>query len=1593
MRRRTASLLLCLTLMLGMLPLYPARGQAAGPGAIEPQLLAGYYHSVALASDGKVWNWGGNEFGGLGNGSTTNRSAPVAPTGMTDVKMIAAGVRNTFAVKNDGTLWAWGSNVNGQLGDGTTTDRLKPVLIGGIGGVKSISGGIGYHTLAVKEDGTVWAWGLNSSGELGDGTTTQRETPIQVPGLTGVKAVSAGGYHSLALKEDGTVWAWGNADEGEMGNGTEIDAQLTPVQVQGLTDVVAISAGNYHNFAIKSDGTLWGWGDNNNGRLGDGTGQKRKTPVQITALGNNVAAVSAGGFHSLALTKDGTVWAWGFNGQSQLGIGNTTSQSLPQQVPGLSGVTRIAAGAYHSLAMTSEGMVWGWGYNGYGQLGNGNFNSKSLPSLSAAVLDTSPPTVANGTLTVSSAGETEVSLSWEKATDNMTAQGDLEYLVYLSKEDNIGTVGTIENGRPFGDYEPDIDSATITGLIPGTTYYINVLVADYFGESSVYATAKVTTKGYYKVLYYGNGNTGGSAPSDLKVYREGETATVLGNDGGLARDGYTFVGWNTAADGTGTRYSAGDPMTFGAADAKLYADWSKNPTFSVIYHGNGHTGGTVPADPAEYEKDESATVLGNDGGLTKPGHTFAGWNTAADGSGTSYAAGDAIPIGTADVDLYAVWTKNPTFSVIYHGNGSTGGTVPTDGNAYEKDATATVLGNEGGLEKDGFAFAGWNTAADGSGTSYAEGDTFQMGTADVELYAVWTENPPPTDPPPTDPPPTDPPADPTYGVVYHGNGHTGGTVPVDGASYKSGDTVTVRSQNGLTKDGFDFAGWNTAADGSGTSYAEGDTFQMGTADVELYAVWTENPPPTDPPPTDPPADPTYGVVYHGNGNTGGTVPVDKASYKSGDTLTVRSQNGLTKDGFAFAGWSTAADGSGTNYAAGDTFEMGTTNVDLYAVWTENPPPTDPPPTDPPPTDPPPIDPPADPTYGVVYHGNGNTGGTVPVDKASYKSGDTVTVRSQNGLTKDGFAFAGWNMAADGSGTSYAAGDTFRMGTSDAHLFAVWTLREPDDRSAALTNLVLSAGTLSPSFDKQTASYSARVGSGVKAIQLLPTASDADSTITASVYDTRGRLLQGPLRIESGKESEGIGLAVGANLILLTVNLRNAESMTYTLAVTRSSPPAESGGSAGPAEPLPESRTGLTVLVDGLPREEIAYAEETTEEGRTSLTVKLDSGRLNVYLAESGSDARVLIPVSKETDEVSAELDGETVRALLEKRAEVEIRTPRGSYTLPASAVGIDRLAARFGVETKPEDIRVRVLIRSGDAEALNRLKAAGEREGFGVVASPVEFEATASHGGQTIALDRYGAFVRREIPLPEGATAGRSLTAVVLDEDGSVRHAPTTIETRDGKTYAVVHSLADSTYALVSYSKAFEDMNGHWASEAVANLASRLIVAGADANRFRPDATVSRAEFAAIVVRALGLSDRGDASATFRDVEGSAWYSGAVAQAAELGLLQGYEDGSFRPTDALTREGAVAILARVMELAGLDVAASDDDVQAALGSFRDGSRVGGWAKPAMAAAIRRGLVNGSSGELHPQGQLTRAETAVMVERLLIEAGLIDGPSE
>ena len=423
--------------------------------------------------------------------------------------------------------------------------------------------------------------------------------------------------------------------------------------------------------------------------------------------------------------------------------------------------------------------------------------------------------------------------------------------------------------------------------------------------------------------------------------------------------GYSFTGWsNGPCSGTGTCTITMD------SNYSITANFAIN-SYTVAYNGNGSDGGSAPASVTQnYNTTFTVSTAGT---LTRTGYTFAGWNTAANGSGTAYAAGSTYTI-TAAGTLYAQWTIN-SYTVAYNGNGSDGGSAPAS--VTQNYNTTFTVSTAGTLTRSGYTFAGWNTAANGSGTAYAAGSTYTI-TAAGTLYAQWSAI--------------------TYTITYDGNGSDGGTAPT-AVSQGYNTSFTVSGAGTLTRSGspaYTFVGWNTAANGSGTSYAAGSTYTI-TADATLFAQWTQAA--------------TFTITVTQSAN--GTITPGTASYLSGSNQTFT----ITPDtGYSIASLTTDL-GAITPVSGTYTFSNITANHTITATYSIN-------------------------SYTITYDGNSNTGGTAP-NSVTQNYNTTFSASGVGSLTKSGKSFVNWNTLAAGGGTTYTPGTTYTI-TGNLTLFAQWT---------------------------------------------------------------------------------------------------------------------------------------------------------------------------------------------------------------------------------------------------------------------------------------------------------------------------------------------------------------------------------------------------------------------------------------------------------------------------------------------------------------------------------------------------------------------------
>lgn len=343
---------------------------------------------AAPPNNNRLFTWGANNYGQLAVGYTTTTDSlyPIQPNFFGDWEYVYCARRSWGAsLKVDGTLWLWGHNDYGQLGTNDTIDRYLPTLVNSDTDWADVALGLQW-TLAIKQNGTLWAWGKGN--QLGTGSSTDYYYPVQIGVGTNWSKVAAGDTHSLGLKTDGTLWAWGSNNYGQLGNNNVPFNELAPVQVGTDTNWASVACGGYHSLAIKTNGTIWSWGRNDVGALGQGDQTDRPIPTQVLypighpLYGQNSdwSKVEGGGFFTLAIKTNGSLWAWGQGGNGQLGQGNNDNYLIPVVVGTETNWDKIACGAYHSLAIKTNNTLWAWGENGNGQLGVGTTSNIATPT-------------------------------------------------------------------------------------------------------------------------------------------------------------------------------------------------------------------------------------------------------------------------------------------------------------------------------------------------------------------------------------------------------------------------------------------------------------------------------------------------------------------------------------------------------------------------------------------------------------------------------------------------------------------------------------------------------------------------------------------------------------------------------------------------------------------------------------------------------------------------------------------------------------------------------------------------------------------------------------------------------------------------------------------------------------------------------------------------------------------------------------------------------------------------------------------------------------------------------------------------------------
>ncbi|MDQ8735666.1 beta-L-arabinofuranosidase domain-containing protein [Paenibacillus sp. LHD-38] len=476
--------------------------------------------------------------------------------------------------------------------------------------------------------------------------------------------------------------------------------------------------------------------------------------------------------------------------------------------------------------------------------------------------------------------------------------------------------------------------------------------------------------------------------------------------------------------------------------------------------------------------------------------------------------------------------------------------------------------------------------------------------------------------------------------------------------------------------------------------------------------------------------------------------------------------------------------------------------------------------------------------------------------------------------------------------------------------------------------------------------------------------------------------------DSNKDTVTVrGLSVGTGTVTLTVIAGGvvrtaATEVTVTKANNTGNHGDPGSGNTGNENPV-NSVIGIKVNGQFV---NLGMAVKSVRNSQTVTTARFDEQRLEQSINGTAAGSIITIPLTSDSDVVVAEFAGQVLKLMGDKKVTVEIKTDKAAYTLPAELIGASALSAQAGISL--QDITFQVEIGSPSAAMLELVEQAASKGKFAFVLPPVEFIVRASYGEKTIDVSTFTTYVERTIALPNGVDPNKITTGVVVEADGTIRHVPTKIIVMDGKYFASIKSLTNSIYSVVYNQVEFKDTASHWANEAIHELGARMIVSGDGNESFYPSADITRAEFAAIIVKGLGLRLEND-KPSFNDVKATDWYSNAVQTAQSFGLINGFDDGSFRPMSKITREQAMTIIAKAMTVTGLKDQLDLQPANDVLRVYKDASAASAWAKQAIAHNIQAGIVSGRSVDaLAPKAYITRAEVANVVLKLLKQSDLI-----
>jgi uncharacterized repeat protein (TIGR02543 family) len=1189
-------------------------------------------------------------------------------------------------------------------------------------------------------------------------------------------------------------------------------------------------------------------------------------------------------------------------------------------------------------------------------------------------------------------------LSWDKSFNDVTSPLIIKALYEKLAQYTISTVsGPMGSVTPEGDvtvYQGTDKTFTInpiTGfevskvLVDGATQTENGSPTTTYTFSSIkdnhQLVADYEPKTYTVTFVDYTGNVIGSA----QTIAHGEAALA---PSGPARTGYNFTGWDKATDNI-------------ISSTTITALYSVKK-YTVAYNTGGAD--AISSILAEYGSELTPPTE-----PTRDGYSFGGWYQEVALSNDWNFDSDVIP--ASNIILYAKWIIKEYFVVfkdfddstlkaaqlVDHGSAAIPPTEPTgrvvDGQnrsfegwstdfnsvtgdliikalyvgekhtvTFDKDYNdidaisivvedSTKVTRPSDPDRTGYTFGGWYTQTNGQGTVF-NADVAITSTA--AYYAKWTIK--------------------SYSVSFQVNGGTSSGGGALSQTVNHGSAATAPSNP--TKTGYRFTGWDktftgiTGALTVSAQYSEiplytisaqpstGGTISGGSSSVregsnsaafsiQASAGYTTKEVLVNGiPMTDGDGNPATSYAFS-NVRKNSTVA---ASFEA-NTYTVQfdSQNGSTnisldgkfgnkltapttpiKTGYNFGGWYKDNAYNDDWSFNSDTIPAG--NKTLYAKWNPN-------------------------SYNVDFI---SYGAEQAVDNINISFGSAYGTLTTPTRSSD--RFAGWWTGKYGTGTQVTSVTTLSI-ANNHNLYAKWI---------ETTAPVLSTGP------------AIRSGDTLAIINF--TSNEAGTYYYVIVADEAT-----PPAIDTS--GAGIELSEGTNVITYPIGLTSGAKDIYVVVKDLSGNVSEVIKIDIPAYVAPKKSsavvpTQISVLVNGLTLDAGIENSGLANNGKTFTTVSLNSEVVQARLMQVGLKPTITIQIKSQSDANTGILTGQMVKDIETKEATLSIETSDSIYNIPASQINIDDVSNKLGQNVDLKDILVHITVENTSNNTVIALDNAATTGKFSVLVPPVSFNISADYNGKTVQVNQFNAYVPRLLEIPAGLDSTKITTGIVVGLDGSVRHVPTQIVLVNGKYYAKINSLTNSVYSVIWHPIEFTDTKGHWAKDAINDMGSRLVISGIGNEKFSPNRNITRAEFAAILVRGLGLSE--DSSVTsFKDIKAKDWYAPFVKTAENYQLISGLGNGIFGPNQTLTREQAMTMIARAIKITGLYPDLTADQADSLISAFEDASKIETWSKEGIADCLNAGIVSGKTyTELAPKDKITRAEVATIIRRMLQKSDLI-----